>query len=134
MIRFLYWASFLMVCIFSTSGCSKAVFSQKVFDDVVSGKYITPANELEDDQLYLKRNGSFIFFRKNVLVPIARIGAYKGTYKLKQDTVVFDWGKIEPGKIRDWLSHQCIVDSQAKTIHFLDDLSLLTSKTMVRKK
>jgi hypothetical protein len=134
MIRFFYWVSFLIVCSVSTLGCSKAVSSHKVIEDVVSGKYITPGNELEDDLLYLKRNGRFIFFRKNVLVPIARIGSYEGTYKLKQDTIIFDWGKIEPSEIRDWLSHQCIVDSQAKTIHFLDDLSLLTAKTMVRKR
>jgi hypothetical protein len=134
MIRFVYLSSFLLLCIASTLGCAKSVSSQKIIEDVISGKYITPANELEDDQLYLKRNGRFIFFRRNILVPVARIEPFKGTYKLKQDTVIFDWEKIEPGKIRDWLSHQCVFDSQTKTIEFLDNLSLLESKTMVRKK
>lgn len=108
--------------------------SHTITKNPVFGKYITPGNELEDDFLYLKKNDKFIFYRKNVLVPIVRIETFKGTYKLKQDTVFLNWGKVEPGNIRDWLSHQFIADSQTKTIHFLDDLSLQKVKKMSLKK
>ena len=133
MIRLLYCVSF-PICILSALGCAKTMSSQKTVKDALAVKYTTPGNELEDDLLYLKKNGRFVFFRKNVLVPIVRTGIYEGTYKLKQDTVIFNWQEVEPSNIRNWLSHQCLIDSETKSIHFLNGLTLLTTKTMIRKK
>ena len=133
MSKFLYGTG-LLLCVICVLSCSRDMSSQKAMENSVTGKYITSGNELEDDMLQLKRNGTFVFFRKNVLVPVIRIESYDGAYEIKGDTILFDWGKADPSSIRDWLSHRCIVDPKMHLIHFVHDLSIAETKTMSRKK